>query len=73
MDEKMNSVLKDIYDSLTDVQKEKAKNIKSLEELTEFASKEGIELPDDLLNEVDGGGGEWHRSCSHTYCGTKEC
>ena len=55
MDEKMNDVLKGIYDSLTEEQKEKAKNLKTLEELTAFAAKEGIELPDEILDAVSGG------------------
>ena len=66
MDEKMNSVLKGIYDSLTEEQKEKAKDLKTVEEMTEFAAKEGIELPDDMLNAVAGGG----RICGHGSCDT---
>ena len=56
MDEKMNAALKGIYDSLTDEQKEKAKACKTMDELTELAGKEGIELPDEVLDAVAGGG-----------------
>lgn len=56
MDEKLNATLKGIYDSLTDEQKAKAKACKSMEELTVLAGKEGIELPDEMLDAVAGGG-----------------
>ncbi len=56
MDEKMNEKLKEIYDSLTDEQKEKAKACKTPEELMAFAGEEDIELPEELLETVAGGG-----------------
>ena len=56
MDEKLNAALKGIYDSLTDEQKERAKACKTMDELTALASKEGIELPDEMLDAVAGGG-----------------
>jgi len=55
MDEKLDAVLKGIYDSLTDEQKEKAKVCKSMDELTALANNEGIELPDEVLNAIAGG------------------
>ena len=55
MDDKLNTSLKSIYESLTDAQKEKAKVCKTMEELTAFAAKEGIELPDEALDAVSGG------------------
>ena len=48
--------LKSIYESLTDEQKEKAKACKTAEEFKEFAEKEGIELTDEMLDAVAGGG-----------------
>lgn len=48
-------MLKRIYDSLTDEQKEKAKDLKNIDELMAFAGKEGIELPEEALNAVAGG------------------
>ena len=58
MDPKLEAVLKDIYNSLTDEQKEKAKACKTIDELMEFAGKEGLELPDELLDAVAGGYGD---------------
>ena len=55
MDVKMDAALKGIWDSLTDEQKEKAKNCKTMDELTALAAKEGIELPDEVLDAVAGG------------------
>ncbi len=55
MDEKMKEALKSVYNNLTDGQKEKAKACKTYEELMDFAGKEGIELPDDLVETVAGG------------------
>lgn len=55
MDEKLNAALKGIYDNLTDEQKAKAKACKTMDELTALAAKEGIELPDEALDQVAGG------------------
>ena len=55
MDEKMNEIFKEIYASLSDEQKEKAKTCKTAEEWMAFAGKEGIELPDEVLENVAGG------------------
>ncbi len=52
---KLEAALKGIWDSLTDEQKEKAKNCKTMDELTALAAKEGIELPDEVLDAVAGG------------------
>ena len=51
MDEKM----KEIYDGLSDELKEKARACKTMDELMELAGKEGIELPDEVLDVVAGG------------------
>lgn len=51
----MNEKMKAFYDSLTDEQKVKAKACKTVDELNEFAGKEGIELPDAILDSVAGG------------------
>ena len=55
MDEKMQEALKGIYDNLSDELKEKAKQCKTMDELMELVEKEGIELPDDVLDAVAGG------------------
>ena len=57
-EKKFEELIKGIYDSLTDEQKERAKDCKTPEELWKFAGKEGVELPDELLDEVAGGCGE---------------
>ncbi len=51
----LNKALAGIWDSLTDEQKAKAKTCKTTDELTELAGKEGIELPDEALDQVAGG------------------
>ena len=55
MNEKMDEVMKGIYEKLTDEQKEKAKACKTADEFKEFAEKEGIELTDEMLDAVAGG------------------
>ena len=55
MEEKMEKSLQEFFEKLTDEQKEKAKECKTLEELMDFFGKEGIELPDELLDSVAGG------------------
>ncbi|MBE7008752.1 MAG: hypothetical protein E7422_06410 [Ruminococcaceae bacterium] len=55
IDPKLEEALKGIWDSLTDEQKEKAKACKTLDELAALAGKEGVELPDELLDAVAGG------------------
>ncbi len=55
IDPKLQEVLKGIWDSLTDEQKEKAKACKSMDELTALAGKEGVELPDEVLDAIAGG------------------
>ena len=54
--EKLAELISGIYDSLTDEQKEKVKACHTAEELIALAGKEGIELPDEALNAVAGGG-----------------
>ena len=55
MDDKLNAALKGVYDNLSDELKEKAKACKTMDELTALAAKEGIELPDEVLEGVAGG------------------
>ena len=54
MNEKINALLKDLSPEL----REKAKDIKTQEELMEFLSENDIELPEDALEAVSGGCGE---------------
>ena len=46
--------MKEIWDSLTDEQKEEAKNCENMDELLKLAGKYRIELPDELLLKCDG-------------------
>ena len=79
MDEKLKEMLKKIEESLTDEQKEKAKACQTLEELVAFAGKEGLELPDEVLNAVAGGeddsdpGCRIYRSSCDSYTGSHHC
>ncbi|MBQ9458505.1 MAG: hypothetical protein IJU66_01060 [Oscillospiraceae bacterium] len=57
IDPKLNEILRGMWDSLTDEQKEKANACKTLDELTALAAKEGVELPDKVLDQVAGGCG----------------
>ena len=54
-DAELSAALKGIYDSLTDEQKEKAKNCKTIDELVQLAAENGMELPDEALESVAGG------------------
>ena len=51
----MEKALKAFFDQLTDEQKEKSKECKTVEELMDFAKKEGIELSDEPLSSIAGG------------------
>ena len=53
--EKLNELLKNVWDSLTDEQKEKAEECKTADELLKLAAEEGIELPDEALDAAAGG------------------
>ncbi len=53
--EKLAKMLKEVADSLTDAQKKKAETLKTVDELVDFLTAEGIELPDELLESVAGG------------------
>ncbi len=67
MNEKLKAALKGVYDSLSDELKEKAKQCKTMDELTALAAKEGIELPDEALDAVSGGCGEDSDGPSMSY------
>lgn len=65
----MNEKMKAIYDNLSDELKEKAKACKTMDELMELAAKEGIELPDEVLDSVAGGGNCY--ACDIDACSSK--
>ena len=50
-----NDKLNELLSALTDEQKEKAMACKTAEELLALAAREGIELPEKVLNEIAGG------------------
>ena len=58
MDEKRKKTLEGIYANLSDEQKKKAKECKTMDELMALAGEWGIELPDEILGAVAGGGGD---------------
>ncbi len=53
--EKLKTMLGELWDSLTDEQKEKAKACKTVDDFLKFAGEEAIELPDEMLDQVAGG------------------
>ena len=53
----MNELFEKHLKDLTPELQEKAKDIKTREELTAFLSENDIELPEDVLDAVSGGGG----------------
>ena len=55
MDEKKKEFIIGIYENMTEEQKEKAKACKTMGEFMELAEKEGIELPDEMVDAVAGG------------------
>ena len=51
---KLEEALKNFYNSLTDEQKEKVKACKSSEDFLKL-TEEGLELPDEIMDNVAGG------------------
>ncbi len=56
-DPRLAKSLRSLLESLTDEQKEKAKQLKTMDELMKFLGREGVELPDEMLDTVSGGSG----------------
>ena len=66
--EKVNELIKGIFDSLTDEQKQKAADCKTVEELTACLSKMDVSLPDELLDAVAGGTKPpFHKNMHYTH------
>ena len=72
MEKKTEEILKGIYDSLTEEQKEKAKDCKTMDDWMAFLEKEGLELPDEMLDAVAGGQHVELEHCPH-YGQAAEC
>ncbi len=53
--DQLSQALTELWDSLTDEQKAKAKECTTFDELAQFAGDQGIELPDEMLDAVAGG------------------
>ena len=68
MNEKYNEYLKDLPPEL----QEKAKDIKTREELLEFLSDNDVELPEDALDAVAGGSGCGSDKCEHESVSEQE-
>ena len=66
--EKLKTLLDELWDSLTDEQKEKAKACKTADEFIKLAGEEAIELPDEMLEAV-AGGMKKRRYVGHVSCG----
>ena len=54
MDDQLSTILDQLWNSLTDEQKAKARACTSMEELLTLAGEEKIELPDELLDAAGG-------------------
>ena len=65
----LNKALEGMWDSLTDEQKIKAKECKSMDELMLLAGKFGVELPDEMLTCVAGGVEKTVPTRTCPYCG----
>jgi hypothetical protein len=65
----LNKALEGMWDSLTDEQKIKAKECKSMDELMLLAGKFGVELPDEMLTCVAGGATRDLPPFTCPYCG----
>ena len=65
----LNKALEGIWDSLTDEQKAKAKECRSMDELASLAGKAGVKLPNEMLESVAGGlcGYQEVSKCDRTY------
>ena len=63
----MKEALKDIFEKLTDEQKEKAKACKNEDELMNLLGEWEIELPDELVDNVAGGFKQAHQSSKERF------
>lgn len=52
---KVGEAVRELWNSLTDEQKKKAEACETPDELSALAAKEGVELPDEVLDAVAGG------------------
>ena len=71
--EKLNELLGKVYASLTDEQKEKAKDCKDVNEFISTLGEMGVALPDELLDAVAGGTNAVHRPMEGLVWGKATC
>ena len=63
--------LNNYFADLTEEQKKKLKNAKTPEELRDLIDEEGLELSEDAIGDIAGGGSSCYRAgdCHDNYCG----
>ena len=66
-DQKMKEAMKNIIDKLSAEQKEKAMSCEKMDEFMKLAGEWGLELPDELVDNV--GGGLWLPEALHKVLG----
>lgn len=68
VDSKCTEALRGVWDALTDEQKERAKACKTTDELMTLAGREGIELPDEVLDRIAGGYPPFNKGTDDRIC-----
>ena len=64
----LNRALEAMWESLTDEQREKAKECRSMDELLALAGRAGVELPDEMLEAAAGGVRVTAKKCPFSGC-----
>ncbi|MBQ9007638.1 MAG: hypothetical protein IJ092_14900 [Atopobiaceae bacterium] len=59
------------FEDLTPEQMQRAKELKTREELLDFVKEEGLELDDKELDAI--AGGDWSYDCHSLHCGDDTC
>ena len=59
------------FDDLTPEQMERAKKLRTAEEMLAFAKEEGFELSNEELDDISGG--RWSYDCDGYYCADATC
>ncbi len=69
----LNEALKGMWEHLTDEQRERAKECKSMDELMQLAGRIGVELPDEMLDTAAGGNGYYAVKSSLSSANCPKC
>jgi len=64
---------KELLEGLTEEQIKRINECKSSEEILEYAKEEGLELNEELLEVVSGGGDDKANTVKCDYCGSANC